>query len=234
MSPASFLSLLALAGSAAAFKPCHMPYTPFTKSVESPCFTTAGSLPRGVSVRNYDAAVDNGATVVTSSVSAALQPWQDGLEISTGYVFEYFTGNGNAAGADLTAYLTAPLMFQPARGNTSSAQPWSAAMVLQPSKWPATSKPPSPAKGFVELAAFGPIQLAVLHRILKAPPSESDFEACDVELRKVVAASGQWTVDAEDLHTPTFAFYFPRDDEPPTKGPYNIECWVVAVAAAEN
>ena len=187
MSLSCALSLLALAGSAAAFRPCHMPYTPFTKTVESPCFTTAGSLPHGVSVRIYDAAVDNGATVVTSSVSAALQPWQDGLEVSANYLFEYFTGPGNAAGANLTAYRTAPLMFRPARGNTSSGQPWSAAMVLQPSAWPATSKPPSPAKGFVELAAFGPLQLAVLHRILKSPPSESDFEACDVELRKVVA-----------------------------------------------
>jgi hypothetical protein len=196
-----------------------MPYTPFTNSVESPCFATVGSpLSQGVSVRIYDAAVDNGATVVSSNVSAALQPWGNGLEVSANHLFEYFTGPGNAAGANLTAYLTAPLMFRPARGNTASGQPWFAEMVLQPSAWPAESNPPSPAKGFVELAAFGPLQLAVLHRSLKAPPSESDFEACDAELRKVVAASGRWTVNAEDPHTPTFAFYFPGMTSPPRRG----------------
>ena len=180
-------------------------------------------------MRIYDAAVDNGATLVSSNVSAALQPWQDGLEVSVNHLFEYFTGNGNADDADLTAYLTAPLMFRPAR----SDQPWYAEMVLKPSAWPANSTPPSPARGFVELSVFGPLQVAVLHRSFQAPPSQSDFEACDAELRKVVAKSGQWTVDAEDPRTPTFAFYFPRDDMPPTpKGPFDIECWVV-VAAAE-
>ena len=107
-----------------------MPYTPFTKSVESPCFATVSPpLSYGISVRIYDAAVDNGATLVSSNVSAALQPWQDGLEVSVNHLFEYFTGNGNADGADLTAYLTAPLMFRPARSN----QPWYAEMVLKPS-----------------------------------------------------------------------------------------------------
>jgi len=225
------LRLLALGACAAAFKPCHMPYTPFTKSVESPCFATVSPpLSYGISVRIYDAAVDNGATLVSSNVSAALQPWQDGLEVSVNHLFEYFTGNGNADDADLTAYLTAPLMFRPAR----SDQPWYAEMVLKPSAWPANSTPPSPARGFVELSVFGPLQVAVLHRSFQAPPSQSDFEACDAELRKVVAKSGQWTVDAEDRRTPTFAFYFPRDDMPPTpKGPFDIECWVVVAAAAE-
>lgn len=227
------LALVLVAGSAA-FKPCHMPYTPFTKSIESPCFAAVGSpLPQGVTVRNYGAAVDNGATVVSSNVSADLQPWQDGLEITVNHMFDYFTG-ANAENATLTAYLTAPLMFRPARGTTSSGQPWFAEMVLQPSAWPAKSTPPSPTRGFVELEVFGPLQVAVLHRSFKVPPVEGDFEACDAELRKVVAASGQWTVDAEDPHTPTYAFYFPRDDMPPfPKGPFDIECWAVVVAAIE-
>jgi hypothetical protein len=227
------LRLLALGACAAAFKPCHLPYTPFTKSVESPCFATVGRpLAQGVSVRKYDAALDHGATLVSANVSAGLQPWLNGLEVSANHLFEYFTGMGNADGANLTAYLTAPLMFRPARGTTASGQPWFAEMVLQPSAWPANSTPPSPARNFVELSVFGPLQLAVLHRRFQAPPSQSDFEACDAELRKVVATSGQWTVDAEDPRTPTFAFYFPRDDEPPVpKGPFDIECWAVVVAA---
>jgi hypothetical protein len=232
--PLSLLLALGLGACAAAYKPCHMPYTPFTQSVESPCFATVGRpLSHGVRVRLYDAAHDNGATLVSSNVSAALQPWQNGLEVSVNHLFNYFTGNGNAAGADLTSAMTAPLMFRPARGTTASDQPWAAEMVLQPSVWPTKSTPPSPARGFVELAAFGPLQVAVLHQRFQAPPAQSDFEACDAQLRKVVAASGQWTVDAEDPRTPTFAFYFPRDDMPPVpKGPFDIECWAV-VAAAE-
>ncbi len=89
--------------------------------MESPCFATVSPpLSYGISVRIYDAAVDNGATLVSSNVTAALQPWQDGLEVSVNHLFEYLTDNGNADDADLTAYLTAPLMFRPARSEIFS------------------------------------------------------------------------------------------------------------------
>ena len=59
------------------------------------------------------------------------------------------------------------------------------------------------------------------------PPTLADFEACDAALRALVSSSSSWTVNTLGLNTPTFAFYFPRDDGLiPTSGPYNIECWV--------
>jgi hypothetical protein len=210
-----------------------MPYSPFTREIESPCFSVAAQLPQGVVVRVYSAAVDHAATLVSANVSAALQPWQDGLEVTANHMFDYFTGNGNAGGDDLTAYLTAPLMFRPARGTTPDAAPWFVDMVLQPSKWGPKSHPPAPARGFVQLLPFGTLRVAVEHRSLKSPPAQADFEACDASLRSVVAqpASG-FTVDTSSPHTPTFAFYFPRDDMPPVPaGPFDIECWV-AVAPA--
>jgi len=220
-SAAALLASFALA--AAAYKPCHMPYSPFTRATESPCFASAGALGAGVTVRSYAAATDNGATLVSSNVSAALQPWGEALEVTTNHMFDYFTGNGNAGNVNLSAFVTAPLMFRPA----SATWPWFVDMVLQPSAWPAKSHPPRPARGFVVLAPFGPLQVAVLHRVVKTPPAQADFEACDAALRAVVAASSSWAVDASGPHTPTFAFYFPRDDGIlPTYGPYNVECWV--------
>ena len=213
----------ALAAAAAAYKPCHMPYSAFTRAIESPCFASEGALGSGVTVRSYAPATDNVATLVSSNESAQLQPWDNALEIITNHLFDYFTGNGNAGGVNLTAFLTAPLMFRPATGSRS----WYSEMVLQPSAWPAKSHPPRPARGFVELVPFGPLQVAVLHRAVKTPPVEADFETCDTALRTVVSASPLWTVNTLGPHTPTFAFYFPRDDGLiPTSGPYNIECWV--------
>jgi hypothetical protein len=170
---------------------------------------------------------------VSANVSAALQPWQNGLEISSAYMFDYFTGKGNSEGADLTAYLTAPLMFRPARGTTSDDAPWYADMVLQPSAFGPKSQPPAPANGFAQLLPFGTLRVAVEHRTLKTPPAQADFEACDASLRSVVADDASYTVDATSAHTPTFAFYFPRDDMPPAPaGPFDIECWVAVVPAA--
>jgi hypothetical protein len=217
-----------------AYEPCHMPYTPFTRAIESPCFSVAATLPGGVAVRVYDAAVDNGATLVSANVSAAEQPWQNGLEIAANYMFDYFTGMGNAKGANLTAYLTAPLMFRPARGTSPASPPWFVDMVLQPSAWGPKSRPPGPARGFVQLEQpWARLQVAVLHRSFKGPPGEAQFEACDAALRGVVAdPSSGYAVDTASPHTPTYAFYFPRDDEPPfPPGPYDIECWVAVVAA---
>ena len=213
----------ALAAAAAAYKPCHMPYSAFTRAIESPCFASKGALGSGVTVRSYAVATDNGATVVSSNVSAAEQPWANGLEIAAEYVFDYFTGNGNAGNVNLTAFVTAPLMFRPA----TDMRPWRADMVLQPSAWPAKSHPPRPARGFVALSAFGPLEVAVLHRVIKTPPVQADFEACDAALRAVVSSSSSWAVNTLGLNTPTFAFYFPRDDGIlPSSSPYNIECWV--------
>ena len=116
-----------------AFKPCHMPYTPFTRAIESPCYSVLGQLPQNVQLREYGPNIDNGATVISANVSAALQPWINGLEITANHMFEYFTGAGNSRGESLTAYLTAPLMFRPTGGNSSDAPPWFVDMVLQPS-----------------------------------------------------------------------------------------------------
>jgi hypothetical protein len=215
----------ALAATAAAkpYKPCFMPYTAFTRVTETPCFTDEGTLGAGVSVRNYTVKTDNGGTLVSASESGSLQPWSNGLEITSNHMFEYFEGSGNAGGVNLTAYVTAPLMFRPA----SDTRPWYVDMVLQPSKWPAKSHPPQPARGFVTLTPFGPLQVAVLHRVVKTAPAQADFEDCDAALRAVVSSSSSWTVNTLGLHTPTFAFYFLRDDGlAPSKGPYNIECWV--------
>lgn len=234
---AAALAAAALAGggvatAAAAFKPCHMPYTPFTRAIESPCYHVAADLGGGVEVRVYADAVDNAAKLVSSNVSAALQPWQNGLEIATGYMFQYFMGD-NTQGANLSAYLTAPLMFRPARGTTPDAAPWVAEMALQPSVWGPKSHPPAPTRGFAQIIPLGDLRVAALHRALPTPPGEADFEACDAALRAIVAqpASG-YTVDAADPRTPTFAFYFPRDDMPPVPaGPFDIECWVVVERA---
>ena len=212
----------AAAAAAAAFTPCHLPYTPFTRAVESPCFTSEGALGSGVNVRSYALAVDNGATLVSANETAKLQPWADALEVTSNHMFDYFEGNGNAGGINLTEYVTAPLMFRPA----TKSRLWFADMVLAPSAWPAKSKKPQPARGFVTLSPFGPLTVAVLHRVSKTPPAQADFEACDATLRKVVSGSSAWAVNAEGKHTPTFAFYFPRDDESPLPGPYDIECWV--------
>ena len=182
------------------YEPCYMSYTAFTRATESPCFAKEGALGSGVTVRRYSAATDNGATLVSSNVSAALQPWGEALEVTTNHMFDYFEGNGNAGGVNLTRYVTAPLMFRPA----SHTRPWFVDMVLQPSAWPAKSRPPQPARGFVTLAPFGPLQVAVLHRIVETPPAQADFEACDAALRAVVAPSS-WTVNALGPHTPTFA-----------------------------
>jgi hypothetical protein len=215
------------AAAAAAFTPCHLPYTPFTRAIESPCFSSEGALGSGVTVRSYDQAVDNGATLVSANESAALQPWDNALEITTNHMFDYFEGNGNAGMVNLTAYVTAPLMFRPA----TKTRLWHADMVLAPSAWPKGSKVPQPARGFVTLGPFGPLKVAVLHRVIVTPPAQADFEACDAALRKVVAGSTTWSVNAAGPHTPTFAFYFPRDDGLiPPKGPYNIECWVEVTA----
>ena len=111
------------AACAAAFKPCHMPYTPCFATVSPPPFLMASAC--ASTTRRWTMARRSSPP----KSSAALQPWQDGLEVSVNHLFEYFTGNGNADGADLTAYLTAPLMFRPARSN----QPWYAEMVLKPS-----------------------------------------------------------------------------------------------------
>ena len=215
---------LATAAHAKPYRPCHMPYSAFTRATESPCFASEGALGSGVAVRSYAPATDNGATLVSASESAALQPWANGLEITANHMFEYFEGNGNAAGLNLTASVTAPLMLRPA----SASRPWYVDMVLQPSAWPAKSHPPQPARGFVALAPFGPLRVAVLHRAVKSPPAQADFEACDAALRAVVSApASSWAVNTTGPHTPTFAFYFPRDDGLiPTAGPYNIECWV--------
>jgi hypothetical protein len=211
---------------AAAYAPCFLPYSAFTRATETPCFAKKGTVGSGVAIRSYSAATDNGARVVSSSVSPALQPWDNGLEISANHLFDYFEGNGNANDLNLTAFVTAPLMFRPA----TATRFWHVDMVLQPSEWPARSNPPQPARGFVELTPFGPLQVAVLHRVVKAPPTQADFEACDAALRAVVSSTPSWTVNLTGLHTPTFAFYFPRDDGLiPTKGPYNIECWVEVV-----
>ena len=205
------------------YEPCFMPYSAFTRATESPCFAKKGTLGSGVTVRSYSVATDNGATLVSASDSAALQPWANGLEITANHMFEYFEGPGNAAGVNLSAYVTAPLMFRPA----NDTRLWYVDMVLQPSAWPAKSRPPRPARGFVMLTPFGPLQVAVLHRVAKAPPTQADFEACDAALRAVVSSSSSWTVNTLGPHTPTYAFYFPRDDGiVPTSGPYNIECWV--------
>jgi hypothetical protein len=205
------------------YAPCYMPYTAFTRATESPCFAKEGALGSGVTLRRYAAAADNGATLVSSNESAALQPWDNGLEITANHMFEYFEGGGNVGGVNLTAYVTAPLMFRPA----SATRPWGVDMVLQPSAWPARAHPPKPARGFVQLYPFGPLEVAVLHRVVATPPAQADFEACDTALRAVVAASSAWSVNTLGLNTPTFAFYFPRDDGIlPTKGPYDIECWV--------
>ena len=205
------------------YEPCFLPYSAFTRATESPCFAKEGALGSGVTVRSYAAATDNGATLVSCNESAALQPWADALEVTTNHMFDYFTGNGNAKGLNLTAYVTAPLMFRPA----SATRLWYVDMVLQPSAWPAKSRPPQPARGFVELIPFGPLQVAVLHRVFKTPPQQADFEACDAALRAVVSSSPSWTVNALGPHTPTFAFFFPRDDGiAPTSGPYDVECWV--------
>jgi hypothetical protein len=144
-----------------AFKPCHMPYTPFTRAVESPCYSVIGQLPQNVQLRQYAPDIDNGATVISANVSAALQPWTNGLEITANHMFEYFTGPGNSKGESLTAYLTAPLMFRPAGGNTSDAPPWFVDMVLQPSVWGRDSQPPGPARGFVQVLPFGQLSVAV-------------------------------------------------------------------------
>ncbi len=134
---------------------------------------------------------------------------------------------------NLTAYLTAPPMFRPARGTSRDDPPWYTDMVLQPSAWPGKSHPPRPANGFVQLEPFGGkgnLQVAVLHRALSTPPELSDFEACDVALRKVVSSSSTYTVNATDPHTPTFSMYYLRDDMPPiSPGPFDFECWVVVV-----
>ena len=223
---AAVFALAAAAATPAAAKPyspCHMPYTAFTRATESPCFAKLGALGSGVTVRSYAAATDNGATLVSSNVSAALQPWDEALEVTSNHMFDYFEGNGNAGGVNLTRYVTAPLMFRPA----SATRTWYVDMELQPSAWPAKSRPPQPARGFVALAPFGPLQVAALHRVVKTPPAQADFEACDAALRAVVATSTAWTVNALGPHTPTFAFYFSRDDGlAPSSGPYNIECWV--------
>lgn len=205
------------------YEPCFMPYSAFTRATESPCFAKEGALSSGVTVRSYTVGTDNGATLVSSSESTALQPWANALEITANHLFDYFEGNGNAGGTNLTAYVTAPLMFRPA----TATRLWYVDMVLQPSAWPAKSHPPQPARGFVALTPFGPLQVAVLHRVVKTPPAQADFEACDAALRAVVSSSSSWAVNTTGPHTPTFAFYFPRDDGLiPTSGPYNIECWV--------
>jgi hypothetical protein len=181
------------------------------------------TLGSGVTIRSYTSATDNGATLVSSNESVALQPWAEALEVTANHMFDYFEGNGNAGGINLTGSVTAPLMFRPA----SVTRLWFVDMVLKPSKWPAKSKPPKPARGFVVLAPFSPLEVAVLHRVVKTPPVQTDFEACDAALRSAVSSSSSWTVDISGLHTPTFAFYFPRDDGiVPTSGPYDIECWV--------
>ncbi len=145
-----------------AFKPCHMPYSAFTRDVESPCFDVKDTLSSGVIIRSYNAAKDNGATLVSSNESIALQPWANALEITANHMFDYFEGNGNAGGINLTGSLTAPLMFRPA----SVTRPWFVDMVLKPSTWPAKSKPPKPARGLVVLVPFSPLQVAVLHRVV--------------------------------------------------------------------
>ena len=219
-------TLAAAAFSAAdptAFKPCHMPYSTFTKTIESPCFDVKDTLGSGVTIRSYSVATDNGATLVSSNESIALQPWANALEVTANHMFDYFEGNGNSGWINLTGSLTAPLMFRPA----SVTRPWFVDMVLKPSAWPAKSKIPKPARGFVVLVPFSPLQVAVLHRVVKNPPVQADFEACDAALRSVVSSSSAWTVYTSGLHTPTYAFYFPRDDGiVPTVGPYDIECWV--------
>ena len=144
-----------------AFKPCHMPYTPFTRSVESPCYSVVGQLPQNVQLRKYAPAIDNFATVISANVSAALQPWINGLEITANHMFEYFTGAGNSKNESLTAYLTAPLMFRPAGGDTPDASPWFVDMALQPSVWGRDSQPPGPARGFVQVLPFGELNVAV-------------------------------------------------------------------------
>jgi hypothetical protein len=218
-----FFMSLAFTAAAANYKPCFMDYSPFTRATESPCFASKGALGSGVTVRSFAPATDNGATLVSANDSAALQPWANGLEVTANHMFEYFEGPGNAGGANLSAYLTAPLMLRPA----TDTRLWYVDMVLQPSAWPAKSHPPRPTRGFVSLAPFGPLTVAVLHRAVKAPPTQADFEACDAALRAVVSSSASWAVNALGPHTPTFAFYFPRDDGLiPTTGPYNIECWV--------
>lgn len=205
------------------YDPCFMPYSAFTRATESPCFAKEGALGSGVTVRSYAPATDDGATLVSSNVSAALQPWDDALEVTANHMFDYFEGAGNVGGVNLTRYVTAPLMFRPA----SDTRPWFVDMALQPSAWPAKSHPPQPARSFVALVPFGPLQVAVLHRIVKTPPAQADFESCDAALRAVVASSSSWTVNTLGPHTPTFAYYFPRDDGLiPTRGPYDIECWV--------
>jgi hypothetical protein len=224
----------ATAAPSGAYKPCHMPYSPFTKSIESPCFSLAATLPKGVTVRNYDGADDNGATLVSANITAELQPWENGLEVAANYMFDYFTGQGNNKGANLTAYLTAPLMFRPAGCATANCTPYYVDMVLSPSAWGAKSHPPLPANGFVVLERpWAALQVAVLHRAIKTPPQLSDFQACDAALRAVVSEpTSGYSVDAESPHTPTFSFYFPRDDIPPiSSGPFDIECWVVVTAA---
>ena len=144
-----------------AFKPCHMPYTPFARSVESPCYSVVGQLPQNVQLRKYAPAIDNFATVISANVSAALQPWINGLEITANHMFEYFTGPGNSKNESLTAYLTAPLMFRPAGGKTPDASPWFVDMVLQPSVWGRDSQPPGPSRGFVQVLPFGELNVAV-------------------------------------------------------------------------
>jgi hypothetical protein len=143
------------------FKPCHMPFTRFTRTIETPCYSIVGLLPQEVQLREYAPAVDNAATLVSANVSAALQPWTNGLEIASNHMFEYFTGPGNSKNESLTAYLTAPLMFRPARGTATDSSPWFVDMVLQPSVWGPDSQPPGPARGFVQLSPFGKLDVAV-------------------------------------------------------------------------
>lgn len=215
------------AGAAAAAAPPCYGHLNHTYRFEEVCFSLLHNGTGGLSLRSYPAAAASGVTLVAYDASSAITTYQEALMLTAFYVLEFFNSTGNAAGENLEASRTVPILLRPP---TPAHDGWRGSMALAPSLWPAGGgkKPPAPKYGtaLVPLgmgSPAGPLLVAVQRATSDAVPQPADFDALCAKLEAAVKAQlPGYKVDAASPYTPSHARYYGYLF---FEGPFDYECW---------
>lgn len=183
----------------------------YTFTFEEVCFKTIFYGTTGFALREYSGTA-LGSTLVTYNASASITTYQEALMLTTFYVFEYFTGGGNALNKSLINARTVPLLLRPP---TPQNNEWLATMALSPSKYPSKSNPPVPIPGpsgvILKTISDGsaPIQIAVQRADLTQDPQPSDFDTLCSQLQANVKVQlPNWKIDETSEYTYSHARYY--------------------------
>jgi len=153
--------------------------------------------------------------------------FSDNLFFTTTFIFQYLTG-GNAKGANLTATSrTAPITLRPPVAGRAADEDWVGTMALAPSVWPPAEKlPPASTNPLVDVALFGGVTMAVIPKVLTAPPTEDDYRSAYTELEFSLDSNplpGRWVINTTSPLSPSFSFFFTEQ--------YNGSTWQIEAAA---